>query len=140
MNENDRQEVQAMIENAVLRKEDIKEDIIKPLLATVNAYHEGDLKLINADLKRILEQTIKHNSRMTKIEIAAIKEAEKIITLEKADLTHTLDCPYGERVRTLEDDNLTAKGIKKWIAWSVAIASGAMGSLYILFQIFGDKI
>lgn len=135
MPEIDRKEIEQMIASAVLTKQDIKDDIIKPLLATMGAYHEGDLKLINADLKKILVEARKHNQRMTKIEIAAIKEAEKIIALEKADLTHATDCPLAGRVRTLEDDNLTTKGIKKWMAKTVGVTAGSLTALWIIFQI-----
>lgn len=127
MNDNDRNEIEKMINQAVLTKEDIKTDIIKPLLATVNAYHEGDLKLINADLKRILEQTTKTNSRVSRSEA-------KIEELEKKEIAHIINCPQAKRVRSLEDNQLSQKSIKKWIVGTVGIASLLIGIFYIIFQ------
>lgn len=127
MNDNDRNEIEKMINQAVLTKEDIKKDIIKPLLATVNAYHEGDLKLINADLKRILEQTTKTNSRVSRSEA-------KIEELEKKEIAHIINCPQEKRVRNLEDNQLSQKSIKKWIVGTVGIASLLIGIFYIIFQ------
>ena len=129
MNDDDRKEIQAMITQAVLTKKDIQDDIIKPLLATVNAYHEGDLKLINVDLKRILEQTTKHNQRMTKIEKKAQESDEKIVELEKKEIAHVLNCPYNEKLRPVEDFVLTQKTTKRVIIGSITLATIVLGAL-----------
>lgn len=135
MDQKDREEIEKMIENAVLSKEEIKEDIIKPLLATVGAYHEADLKLINADLKRILQQTTLHNQRMTKIEDAAKEQNIKVFELEKNDIRHETACPHVGRIRILENEHLTSKGIKKWMLTSVAIITGMITVLFTLYKI-----
>lgn len=140
MNDQDREKVEKMIKDATITKQEIKEDIIKPLLATVNAYHEGDLKLINADLKRILRQTTRHNQRMTKIESKNEKHEQRIELIEKADIANEGKCPNDDKVRALEDAQLTQKSIRKWIIGSVGIASGAMTIIWILFQFVADKI
>ena len=129
MNDDDRKEIQAMITQAVLTKKDIQDDIIKPLLATVNAYHEGDLKLINVDLKRILEQTTKHNQRMDKIETKAEVSDEKIVELEKKEIAHVLNCPYNEKLRPVEDFVLTQKTTKRVIIGSITLATIVLGAL-----------
>ena len=134
MNDDDRKEIQAMITQAVLTKKDIQDDIIKPLLATVNAYHEGDLKLINVDLKRILEQTTKHNQRMTKIEKKAQESDEKIVELEKKEIAHVLNCPYNEKLRPVEDYVLTQKTTKKVIIGSITLATIVISSLITILK------
>lgn len=143
MTDNDRKEIEKMIRQAVITKEEIKQDIINPLLAIVNAYHEGDLKLINADLKMILEQTTKHNQRMTKIEIHVEDSDKRVVELEKKEIAHVLNCPYNEDIRKLQDEALSVRSVKKWatktIIISVAVVTIVSGLIGIFINLFVIK-
>lgn len=132
MNDNDRQEIRAMIKDAVLTKEEIRSEIISPLMRVVSAGHEADLKVINQKLDQIITQTTKHNNRMDKIEGAAKDTNDKVIELEKSETAHVINCPHNDSIRKLQDDSLTSKGIKKWATGTVILASTIVGIFWML--------
>ena len=102
--------------------------LISNAMKVKDAEHEANYKLIDFKLGTILEQTTKHNERMTKVE-------ERCDNIEKNEIAHIIECPQVEKVRALEDTALSQKSIKKWIVGSVGITGGMMGILWIIFQI-----
>ena len=128
MTEKDRKEIQAMIKHEMLSKEEIRTEIIQPLLRVTHADHDADMKVINMKLDAIIVQTTKTNGGLSDAN-------KKIEELEKKEIAHIIDCPQTERVRALEDNQLSQKSIKKWIAGSVGVATGVVGAFWILFQI-----
>ena len=134
MNENDRKEIEKMINQSVLSKEEIRAEIIKPLLMVSNANQEADRKVINQKLDTIIEQTTKHNLRMTKIEGRAEVSDEKIVELEKREIAHVLNCPYNEKLRPVEDYMLTQKTTKRVIIGSITLATLVLGSLITILR------
>ena len=129
MDENDRKEIEKMINQSVLSKEEIRAEIIKPLLMVSNANQEADRKVINQKLDTIIEQTTKHNQRMTKIEGRAEVSDEKIVELEKKEIAHVLNCPYNEKLRPVEDYMAQQKTTKKVIIGSITLATIVLGAL-----------
>ena len=89
---------------------------------------DNKFEIIHLKLEQILEQTTKHNNRMSKAE-------SRLNSVEKNEITHELNCPMIEKVRALEDDNLTNKGVKKVVSRSVAITGGGMTIIWIAFQL-----
>ena len=60
---------------------------------------------------------------------------ERIRVLEDKDLKHIIDCPYAIRVRSLEDSDLSAKSIKRWVAKAVGITAGILTLLWSILQV-----
>jgi len=94
------------------------EEKFRGIISLMNAQFDN----VNDKLERIEGQTIKTNGRVT--------------VLEHKEDRHTIDCPHTLKIRTLEDNQLTQKSIKKWIVGSVTITGTIMGILFILFKVF----
>lgn len=69
---------------------------------------------VHERLDEIKEQTTKTNGRVTE--------------LEKQEILHVIKCPNASKIRTLEDNQLSDKSIKRWLVTAVAVT----GSLSVI--------
>jgi len=90
-----------------------------------------DEKMINVHekLDSIYEQTKKTNGRVTVVE-------GKVTDLEKANLTHTTQCPYGPKITKLEEEAVKNRATKTFVVKTVGIVSALFGIAWILFKMF----
>jgi len=112
-------------------KREIRE-LIQDLLTAKNAkieanYDNLEYKIDNVELilGEIKTQTTKTNGRVT--------------ALELKDASHITNCPHApklnDRVRALEDNQLSVKSVKTWVISSVTIASLVVGILFVFFKV-----
>ena len=108
--------------------EKAKNELIDQKFKGVQIKMDSEFSIVNISLEKILEQTTRHNNRMTKAE-------GRLKDLEDKELTHVINCPMVTKVRTLEDNSLSSKSIKGWIYKSVGITATIMSVLWIVFQL-----
>jgi len=84
-------------------------------------YKIDNIELILGEIKT---QTTKTNGRVS--------------VLELKDASHITNCPHApklnDRVRVLEDNQLSVKSVKTWVISSVGIASLIVGIIFIVFK------
>jgi hypothetical protein len=108
--------------------EKAKKEVIDQKFKGVQIKMDSEFGIINMSLEKILEQTTRHNNRMTKAE-------DRLKDLEEKELTHVITCPMIPKVRTLEDNALSSKSIKGWMYKSAGIAAIIISAVWILFQL-----
>lgn len=98
-----------------------------------------ETELINEKFKGITtlmnSQYINLEDRLTRIELQTMQFPAKLQVLETADTLHYINCPNGVKIRTLEDNQLSNKAIKTWIAGSIAITGTVVGMVFIIFKL-----
>ena len=94
---------------------------------------DNKFEIIHLKLEQILEQTTRHNDRMNKAE-------GRLKKIEDNELTHVTTCPVAEKVRVLEDDSLTMKSVKKFMARTIGLTATGMTVIWILFQVIAQAI
>jgi hypothetical protein len=110
-------------------KQEMKEilhDYMVGVLATQQANHDimkFQLDSIQQNVSDIKVQTTKTNGRVNE--------------LEKENISHKANCPYAEKIRTLEDSQLSISAVKKWTIKTIAITASATGIIWIALQIVG---
>lgn len=109
-------------------KNEIKE-IIQNSTSGVHARTEAKFDVIDLKLTHILEQTTKHNGRMTTIE-------EKVRLLEDEDLIHFTKCPVAKDVQTLKDDKRVRVGIKEFVIATVMFISVSLGIAFTSVKLY----
>lgn len=83
---------------------------------------------VNDKLESIEEQTKKTNGRVT--------ELEKMSNLHTIAINgYASKCPQEVRIRGLEDNTLSSKVVKKWIAGSIGIASALAGIIWVAVKL-----
>ena len=105
-----------------------EKEVIDQKFKGVQIKMDSEFGIINMSLEKILEQTTRHNNRMTKAE-------GRLKDLEDKELTHVINCPMIPKVRILEDTALSSKSIKGWVYKSVGITATIMSVLWVLFQL-----
>lgn len=89
-------------------KDEIRE-IMESYIATVTAQNDSKFDMINLKLDLIKEQTTKTNGRVNK--------------LEEKEQNHITNCPNINKIRTLEDNQLTVKAIRKWVLVAMGVTA-----------------
>lgn len=117
-------------------KEEIKE-LISQALGGLHARTESKFDIIDLKLESILTQTTKHNHRMSKIEAEKLLQDAKIVVLEKQELLHDSNCPQKDRVRKLEDEQLSRRSIRSWVIASSILASTITGIILGIMKLIG---
>ena len=110
----------------------MEKDDLKIMMVEVNAqYKIIDTKLdgINAHLAHINGSVQKHEEQI----MEALTERAKNRQVQR-DNFKDLD-ELVPKVRRLEDQQLTSRSIKKWIATSVALTGTLIGLIYTVYQL-----
>lgn len=81
---------------------------------------KGRYNVIHVNLTQIKEQTTKTNGRVSALE----KEVEK---LKLSEAEHVLSCPNDEKIRALQDNELSKKSIVRFFILSTAVAGTIVG-------------
>jgi uncharacterized protein Yka (UPF0111/DUF47 family) len=74
--------------------------------------------------KENFNRLYRHNEKQNGSIATAIN---RIYQLEEREKTHTLRCPLNDKVRTLEDDSLSAKTIRKVFTKTILMGSALVG-------------
>lgn len=113
-----------------MNQEDRKEvkEMLHEILSGYQALNESQNYIVVEKLNGI-------NCRLDVLNGKTQKTIDRVIDLEKSEVLHPLTCPNLNRIRTLEDNQLSTKAIKKWIVGSIAITGGIMSILFIIFKI-----
>ncbi len=106
-------------------KQELKE-ILHNYIEGVIAQQDAKFDIIDYKLDAIKEQTTKTNGRVTK--------------LEESNMSHIINCPVAPKVRALEDNQLTNKAIKKWVAASIGITGIVVSIGFALFKIITEVL
>lgn len=104
-------------------KEEIRE-MLQGCMSGVHARTEAKFEIIEIKLNHILEQTTKTNGRVG------------VLEKDNQDFKHHVSSTnnYDNKIRALEDNQLSQRSIKKWIAASIAITGTVMGIIFIVFK------
>ena len=102
-------------------KKEMKE-LFQDMLEVVNTKHNAEYEMINYKLDQITAQVLKTNGRVTK--------------LEEKELVHISTCPLNDKVRVLEDNQLTNKSVKNWVVGSITITSIVVTVLMAALKLF----
>ena len=116
-------------------KEEIRE-IVSSCSATLKTTVEGQYKVIDTKLNTINDHLERINGSVGKHEKKindALLERAANREIQKEDIKD-MDV-LKPKVRSLEDQQLTTRSIKKWIVTSVALTGSVLGLFYILYQL-----
>lgn len=110
------------------------------LTTLINAQSTATHELIgevNKRLDKLNGKVNKHEDQITEalIERAKNREEQK----NQANIHYAL-CPNSPKIRAIEDNMLSAKSIKRWIAASIAITGTLVAIVFSIFKIFGITI
>lgn len=94
----------------------------------VNEKFEGLTKLMNA-------QFINMADKLDSIEEQTKKTSGRVTELEKKELLHVIQCPQTDKIRHLEDNQLTDKAIKKWMISGIVITGTISGIVFGIIKI-----
>ena len=97
-------------------------ELFEDLLQITTTKHDEQYKMIDYKLDLIKEQTTKTNGRVLK--------------LENKELVHISLCPLNEKVRTIEDNQLSSKSVQKWVVGSITITSIIVTVIMAIFKLF----
>jgi hypothetical protein len=92
--------------------------------------------------KENFDRLYRHNENQNGSIATAIN---RIYQLEEREKTHVLRCPLNDKVRTLEDDNLSAKTIRKVFTKTILMGSALIGlilgvSKFLIWLIGGHLV
>lgn len=99
-------------------EKELLDEKFKGLTVLMNAHFDN----VDDRLKAIEEQTKKTNGRVNE--------------LEKKEITHFVDCPNVNKIRALEDNQLTSKAIKKWIVASIGVTTAVISLIFALIELY----
>lgn len=102
-------------------------------LQLIDEKFKGLTSLMNAHFENM-------DDRLEKIEIQTTKTNGRVTALEKKEISHVIDCPLNQKVRTLEDNQLTNAAIKKWIYTSIGVTGTVVAIVLTLLKIFTGVI
>jgi hypothetical protein len=105
-------------------KDEIRE-MLQDCMAGGHARTEAKFEIIELKLNHILEQTTKTNGRV------ALLENDNHDFKHHVAVTHD----YDNKIRSLEDNQLSNSSVKKWIAASVALTGTVMGIIFAIYKI-----
>lgn len=109
-----------------MTKED--KEFLNSILETHSARIDGKFDVINNKLDNIEKQTTKTNGRVSKLE-------ENVQVLNIKDQNHIMYCPQQNRIKTLEDEQISSKSIKKFFYAGVGIIVGLGGLILAIIEI-----
>lgn len=89
---------------------------------------DGLKELMNTQFSSVHEQLVK-------IETQTTKTNGRVNELEKREIKHNENCPQSDRLRKIEDTQLTSTIIKRWIIGSVGITGTVMSILWIVIKL-----
>jgi len=118
LSQNDKTEIRSWIEEGI-EKIEVRTD--------------NKFEIIHLKLEQILEQTTRHNGGLK-------DNRSRIEALEKGQVEHTISCPVIEKVRTLEDESLTTKSVKKFMVKTIGFTATGMTIIWIVFQVIVKTI
>ena len=98
---------------------EIKE-LIAEHLENVTAKTDSKFEIIVYKLDMVIEQTTKTNGRVNK--------------LEEKEMMHVVNCPQTIKIRELEDNQLSTKSIKTWLASAVLITGALFAVIIEIFK------
>jgi hypothetical protein len=90
-------------------------------------------KDVKDDLTELKNYNVKQNGNIA----SAI---DRITELEKKGMVHYTNCPLIEKVRVLEDHDLTNNSVKKWVTKAVGFTAGGLSIVWIIFQLVINAI
>jgi hypothetical protein len=111
-------------------------ELISDAMSVMNEKITGKFNVIDCKLDLITQHLDKLNGTVAKHE--KIINERAIIVADYMD--HAKEAENVEkRIRTLEDQQLSTKSVKKWIVGTVGLTSGLIAIGYTLFQFFVMK-
>lgn len=89
---------------------------------------KGQASLMNAQFLNITET-------LERIEAQTIRTNGRVTALEKKELLHVIECPNIIKIRTLEDNQLSEKSIKKWLVSGIAITGTITAIIFVIVKL-----
>ena len=119
--------------------EEVKYEALAQLIAQSNEEEHRrfkDFKENFTEFKINLKEDMNDLKRYNSVQNGRFVDSlERIRVLEDKELKHIIDCPHAVRVRSLEDSDLSAKSIKRWVAKAVGITAGILTLLWSILQV-----
>lgn len=88
-------------------------------------YLEEKFKGVNDKLELIHLQTLNTNGRVDEVET-------RTVLLEKADISHIINCPQAQKVKELEINYVQNKATKGFVYRAIGILFGLIGAIWML--------
>lgn len=102
-------------------------ELVKDIIVAEHARTEGKFELIDNKLDNIYGQVKKTNGRVNTLE-------DKVEVIEKNEIKHYVNCPQASKIRTLEDNQLQEKSIKKWVLKMIVIGTSVVSTIIVFLN------
>jgi hypothetical protein len=112
-------------------------EMLHEILSGYQALNESQYTVMDVKLDGI-------NKRLDVLNGKTQKTVDRVETLEKAEIVHYTACPHApkinDRIRQIEDNQLTTKSIRNWVLSTVAITSTIIGVIWVSYQLLSKFI
>jgi hypothetical protein len=101
----------------------------KPQENALNTKVDGLITLMNA-------QFINVNEKLEDMKGDVKELAPRVSELERKEPLHVPNCPMDPRVRALENNQLSARAVRKLLITSISVTGGVLGIVIAVLKIF----